>query len=50
MLSAELGDEIWILLTGKMPYVLQKIEGEEHGCCFKGEMYMHGFMEGDIFS
>jgi hypothetical protein len=50
MLSAKPGDEIWILFNGRMPYVLRKIEGEEHGYSFVGEAYVHGFMEGEIFS
>lgn len=50
MLSVKPGDEIWILFNGRTPYVLRKIEGEEHGYYFVGEAYVHGFMEGEIFS
>jgi hypothetical protein len=49
-LSAEPGDEVWILFNGRIPYILRKIEGEEQGYYFLGEAYVHGFMEGEIFS
>ncbi|KAE8449100.1 hypothetical protein EG329_008483 [Mollisiaceae sp. DMI_Dod_QoI] len=45
-LSAEPGDEIWILFNGRTPYVLRK---KEEGYYFVGEMYLHGFMDGELF-
>lgn len=38
------------MFNGRMPYVLRKIEGEEHGYYFVGEAYVRGFMKGEIFS
>jgi hypothetical protein len=47
-LSAKAGDEIWILFNGRTPYVLRKIDREEHGYNFVGEAYAHGFMYGEL--
>lgn len=33
-----------------LPCVLREIEGEEHGYYFVGETYVHGFIEGEIYS
>jgi hypothetical protein len=48
--STKSGDEIWILFNGRTPYVLRKIDGEEQGYYFVGESYLHGFMDGELFS
>lgn len=44
-LSAQIGDEVWLLGGGKVPYMLRKRENGTY--TFVGEMYLHGFMHGE---
>lgn len=43
--SVTVGDEIFLLTGGHMPFVLRRLA---HGTfCFKGEAYVHGIMDGE---
>ncbi|KAK4220574.1 heterokaryon incompatibility protein-domain-containing protein [Podospora fimiseda] len=42
--TVNLGDEVWILSDGQVPFVLRKIGGVEYQ--FIGEAYVHGIMFG----
>ena len=46
-MSAEIGDSIWIFRSAKVPFLLRRMPGNK---CFKlvGEVYLHGFMNGEI--
>ncbi|KAL2192371.1 heterokaryon incompatibility protein-domain-containing protein [Corynascus similis CBS 632.67] len=48
--ACEVGDEVWLLEGGAVPYVLrrQKVEGDEVKFVFRGECYIHGAMNGEV--
>jgi len=45
--SAEVGDQIWMLRTGRVPFVLRGA-GEPGQFRLVGETYLHGFMDGEL--
>jgi predicted sulfurtransferase len=43
------GDEVWLLEGGAVPYVLRRqIGGEGERFVFLGECYVHGAMHGEL--
>jgi len=45
--SARAGDEVWILASGKVPFVLRPKEEESSRFQFIGECYVYGMMQGE---
>ncbi|KAF2132337.1 hypothetical protein P153DRAFT_429489 [Dothidotthia symphoricarpi CBS 119687] len=52
----EIGDEIWLLAGGQVPYVLRPCDAKPHESndstpryTFQGDCYIHGIMEGEFF-
>ena len=50
--TCEVGDELWLLEGGAVPYVLRRYRGEDgeetSGYTFCGECYVHGIMDGEL--
>ncbi|KAG7284372.1 hypothetical protein NEMBOFW57_010745 [Staphylotrichum longicolle] len=48
--TSEVGDEVWLLEGGAVPYVLrpQKMEDGQERFMFCGECYVHGAMNGEL--
>ena len=46
--SLELGDKVYILMGGDMPFVLRPFGGNTFG--FGGESYVHGIMDGEALA
>jgi hypothetical protein len=47
--TCEVGDEVWLLEGGAVPYVLRRMpEGGKKGFVFRGECYVHGAMNGEL--
>jgi hypothetical protein len=46
----EVGDEVWLLEGGAVPYVLRRRQGEDGSVTFvfRGECYVHGVMNGEL--
>ncbi|KAK4040403.1 hypothetical protein C8A01DRAFT_15705 [Parachaetomium inaequale] len=47
--TCEVGDEVWLLEGGAVPYVLRrKSEDSRRRFMFRGECYVHGAMDGEL--
>ena len=46
--SCVIGDEVWLLMGGDMPFILRHLKTEPITYYFKGESYVHGIMDGEI--
>ena len=46
--SCQIGDQIYVLMGGDMPFVLRSIGGSFFG--FGGESYVHGLMHGEMLA
>lgn len=46
--SVEVGDKVYVLMGGEIPYVLRPLGGTFFG--FGGEAYVHGIMDGEILA
>lgn len=44
--NTRVGDEIWFLIGGKVPFILRRLENGNHA--FIGELYLKGYMRGEI--
>ncbi|KAL5327044.1 hypothetical protein ACEPPN_004734 [Leptodophora sp. 'Broadleaf-Isolate-01'] len=44
--EVSVGDSVFLLQGGKIPYVLQKIRGEKDAFILVGDAYIHGYMHG----
>ena len=47
-LSCVIGDEVWLLMGGDMPFILRQLKTEPITYHFKGESYVHGIMDGEL--
>jgi hypothetical protein len=47
-LSAQEGDEFWILAGARLPFILRKAPEGEYDLI--GEAYLYGFMHGEYFA
>ncbi|ERF73204.1 hypothetical protein EPUS_03045 [Endocarpon pusillum Z07020] len=45
--SCVLGDQVWLLMGGDMPFILRELDNEPVTHQFKGESYVHGIMDGE---
>lgn len=46
--SCVIGDEVWLLMGGDMPFILRQLDTEPTTYHFKGESYVHGIMDGEL--
>ena len=47
--DCQVGDEVWVLEGGRVPYVLRPVIGSNPGSyTFMGEAYLHGAMNGEM--
>lgn len=46
--SVEIGDKVYVLMGGEMPFVLRPFGGDYFG--FGGESYVHGIMDGEMLA
>jgi hypothetical protein len=46
--SVEIGDKVYVLMGGEMPFVLRPFGGNYFG--FGGESYVHGIMDGEMLA
>jgi len=51
-LSTQEGDEVWVLMGAKVPFVLRPVDNGKAPKRYKlvGEAYVHGYMDGEILS
>lgn len=47
--GACVGDEVWLLKGGKMPFLLRRVDDENEKFELIGECYIHGVMSGEKF-
>ncbi|OCL09415.1 hypothetical protein AOQ84DRAFT_257225, partial [Glonium stellatum] len=47
--STQEGDEVWVLLGAKVPFVLRPVNGGKASRRYRliGEAYVHGYMDGE---
>ena len=46
--SCVVGDQVWLLMGGHMPFLLRQLKTEPITHHFKGESYVHGIMDGEL--
>lgn len=46
--SCQIGDQVYVLMGGDMPYVLRSLGGNFYG--FGGESHVHGIMDGEMLA
>ncbi|KAG4436713.1 hypothetical protein IFR05_007796 [Cadophora sp. M221] len=44
--EVSVGDKVFLLQGGNVPYVLREINGEKDAFCLVGDAYVHGYMHG----
>ena len=45
--SVKVGDKVVVLLGGKVPYILRRLEEQEDMYKYIGDAYVHGIMNGE---
>ncbi|RSM01299.1 hypothetical protein CDV31_011429 [Fusarium ambrosium] len=48
--DAKIGDEVWVLLCGKVPHVIRRKDGQDLEFQYIGDAYVQGIMEGEIIA